>query len=607
MLRKRRFPFFLLSSSGNGGKILQEDLYASLGDFDFSRNSIATIDDLEPLIQDTLVNEARFRAVRRVENLLQYSEDFTQLTGGSQLNTTASATNVTFDVADGSYRYKKTLVSYPADVDLVARVKVRSLDGRSGVLLRIYSAGLVDDEKINVSLTPSWVTYAIPISTNSAGVITIGVDNRASEGATDTSTTGSVDISEWQIEEVTGQANQNPSEYVSSNVLPTPWHGAGTDNVQYFPSTNNTTYDGSNVVTDADGTPLPKLCIKGLLVEASKTNLALYSEQLFIAPWVTTNTTIHVNIAVSPDGRTLAESLTADASNATTLQTITSAINDYVFTIYLKRKTGSGSIDITLDGSTWTTVAVDSTWQRFEVRGNTTNPVVGVRIQTDTDAVYAWGAQLEIGDFASSYIPTTSIAVTREADDVTIAKPSSFLNEAGTIAINVISNRQDSAPHWIFDFGNATGIYQDVDGNIYFTDGTNVAFVGTPSDDGDTIDRIAVSWGGLGVQSSFNGGTILTTAFDGSVNSGATLYLGKKNDSSSYWDGTLRDLCIFKKQLLPQQINDITTIYIVDEFGNHIIDENGNRIIVVSGNTTDNYLFENGDNYLFEDGDNFVF
>ena len=124
------------------------------------------------------------------------------------------------------------------------------------------------------------------------------------------------------------------------------------------------------------------------------------------------------NSTTAPDGATTADTLTAAAANSTLLQTITSAIAPRAFSIWLKRLTGTGNIDLTVDGgTTWTTVAVTSTWTRFILtRENVTNPGVGIRIVTKDDAVYAWGAQLESKNNASSYIPTTTAAITKTTD-----------------------------------------------------------------------------------------------------------------------------------------------------------------------------------------------
>jgi hypothetical protein len=37
-----------------------------------------------------------------------------------------------------------------------------------------------------------------------------------------------------QLEDVTGQSVQTPAEYVSTNVLSSPFHGAMVDGVKYF-------------------------------------------------------------------------------------------------------------------------------------------------------------------------------------------------------------------------------------------------------------------------------------------------------------------------------------------------------------------------------------
>ena len=44
-----------------------------------------------------------------------------------------------------------------------------------------------------------------------------------------------------QLEQVTGQSNQNPSEYVSVGVLSAPYHGAGIDGAKWFATENGNT------------------------------------------------------------------------------------------------------------------------------------------------------------------------------------------------------------------------------------------------------------------------------------------------------------------------------------------------------------------------------
>ena len=145
------------------------------------------------------------------------------------------------------------------------------------------------------------------------------------------------------------------------------------------------------------------------LLEAQRTNLALMSEALGGSDWTASNVTVGDDEVAGPDGNTTAESLTASAGNGTLIQdlgVIGSAAT--TFSIWLKRKTGTQDIELTLDGGAgWTMVVVTSTWTRFEITQTLANPDIGIRIVLDTDAVYAWGAQAETAAFPSSYIPTT--------------------------------------------------------------------------------------------------------------------------------------------------------------------------------------------------------
>lgn len=149
------------------------------------------------------------------------------------------------------------------------------------------------------------------------------------------------------------------------------------------------------------------------------TNLLSYSEQLENAVWTASNVTVLANSETDPNGiPNIAETLTATAGNGTVTQAITVAAIPYTFSVYLKRKTGTGNIDISVDGTTWVTKSITSSWARYET---TLTPAAGsktpgIRIVTNTDAIYAWGAQLEANvAVATTYqrIVTPNVAIAR--------------------------------------------------------------------------------------------------------------------------------------------------------------------------------------------------
>jgi len=71
-------------------------------------------------------------------------------------------------------------------------------------------------------------------------------------------------VTRFQIENVTGQADQTASEYVSVGVLAAPFHGAGVDGCKYF-------------TTNKDGSAIPAATLKGYCAEPSRVNNLLYS------------------------------------------------------------------------------------------------------------------------------------------------------------------------------------------------------------------------------------------------------------------------------------------------------------------------------------------
>jgi hypothetical protein len=157
---------------------------------------------------------------------------------------------------------------------------------------------------------------------------------------------------------------------------------------------------------------------KGLLIEEARTNVVLQNRDLTNAAWTKTSCTA-AKTQTGIDGVVnSASSLTATGANATCLQAITLGSSARYQSAYVKRLTGSGVVNMTMNGgTTWTPVTVTANWTRVEIPTATlANPSVGFQIVTSGDAIAVDYVQNENGVVATSAMPTTSSTVTRAAD-----------------------------------------------------------------------------------------------------------------------------------------------------------------------------------------------
>ena len=196
----------------------------------------------------------------------------------------------------------------------------------------------------------------------------------------------------------------------------------------------------------------------GLLMESARTNLGLHSNDGTNAAWVSLNATA-AKTATGPDGvSNSATTLTATAGNGTCLQTVVSLSAQRTFSIWLKRRTGTGNIDMTVDGGVcWTTKTITSSLARYSITQTLANPVFGLRIVTSGDEVDFWCAQIESAPFMSSSIPTTTASVARTVDTCIRTLGTEYSATAGTVVVfGTASGGQESAAQRIFVFHDGT-------------------------------------------------------------------------------------------------------------------------------------------------------
>lgn len=222
----------------------------------------------------------------------------------------------------------------------------------------------------------------------------------------------------------------------------------------------------SNNVARFDHDPTT-LAPRGLLIEGAATNLLNWSESFATSGgtnnnWADTNITRNSTNNTDPANGTTALRVTASAGNGTIISTAAMGTSaQRTFSIWLRRVSGTGNIEYTLDnGSTYTTQAITSSWVRYTFAATTAAQRVGIRIVTSGDSIELWGAQLEAGSGASSYIPTGASQVTRVQDLVAITSTnfSSWWtsNNPASFLVDISSTNRPLANH-IFRIADSSG------------------------------------------------------------------------------------------------------------------------------------------------------
>jgi hypothetical protein len=299
-------------------------------------------------------------------------------------------------------------------------------------------------------------------------------------------------------------------------------------NLDTLSTSTPTLVSGSNLISVASGSPrshyTPTGTYAGYLAEGARTNLCLQSEDV-ATTWTNTNSTEVVNAIVAPDGTITADRIIEDAvanlhdvrqnivmaaDTAHTISVFAKADQRTIIRLYAD-DSGANSAFAKFDvsaGTIQTAAAVSGTWATpsasVESWGNgwyrctvsfTTTGAAGARYVLGicdatgahnysgdgANGIYIWGAQVEAGAFPSTYIPTTTIAVARNAD--VLSFPLANINQTEGAAFAEVSLSPDGRT-------TATGVFLAAASNGYPLYVGGVAVTSIQISDGNTANAI---------------------------------------------------------------------------------------------------------------------
>jgi hypothetical protein len=254
----------------------------------------------------------------------------------------------------------------------------------------------------------------------------------------------------------------------------------------------------------------------GLLIEEARTNLQVYSSAFQDNEWTKLDLLIGINAITAPDGTLTGDKLIPNTSNTfhITYGQAVSGSGSFTMSVFAKaggyprlairesNVTGNGAMFdlssgtvISLSNATATITPVGNGWYRCTATvawGTGYNLGIAVAQSTDTsllpsfagngfNGVYVWGAQLEAGAYATSYIATTSASATRTADAASMVgtnfsswfnagQGSAYVEGTGAYAFSCTEGgNQSYANFWLIGDISTTGVDRYITGNYNST------------------------------------------------------------------------------------------------------------------------------------------
>ena len=230
-----------------------------------------------------------------------------------------------------------------------------------------------------------------------------------------------------------------PSAYKTGTVYsPLPTNGDG--NFAFTRNTEATRVNKDGLI-ETVGNNIPRLDYSdggcpSLLLEPSRTNIVTHSENFADASWSPTNVSLTTADVISPSGDLNATKIEGTAVSTKRIFDVisTTASSTYTYSLYVKKGntptlsflTSSGSINCTfnLDTLTASNGSIEDAgngWYRLSATGTASgvSEVFQILLNSSEGAgtfQFIYGAQVEQGSYATSYIPTNGGISTRASD-----------------------------------------------------------------------------------------------------------------------------------------------------------------------------------------------
>lgn len=307
----------------------------------FTRGSTATIYNYIDALHTTYINELRYAGYVRNNNQCRYTEDFANVawaTSGDIVVTSntaiapdgsSTADNIVFGGSVFGFVHSEVvIVGGTASKNIVVSCFVK---GTGNFRFKNTHGGIVDTYSPNIVATSEWHRYAFIVNNANlagSGVHFVGITSG------DPNIASNIDVWGFSVNDVTGES-QAPHDYISSDVLSSPYQGAYTDGVN-FTQVSNVNTISSSLVTEGH---------TDLIYGNKLANIGSINKT-----WNLLNTT--ATSVLAPDGSYNAFRITASSganwirlSSAFTVKPSTS----YTMTFWAKRGTSTNSRYIIVD------------------------------------------------------------------------------------------------------------------------------------------------------------------------------------------------------------------------------------------------------------------